>query len=264
MPNKGEENEVLLKAFLVRCFYFGKVIENAPDEIKFIESVGFGPEIEVPEWNNTYNDLLDSKNYEKLKKIFGKAKTSFKADISLNGVNYSLKYGNAAKSAMINHTAREGFLNVCKKLNMDIAPLDKIIKKYWELRNSGEITEDITNSTPLCPFKKHKEYLKPILEYFFFRGTGKLGDSPFPADKILVFTNPFDPKTYKILNLAEAVDSVWDNLTFSMRSKKGMPVRIVEGKEVDAYSSETHPLLAPWAEYRNGDAFPKGSLHVRA
>lgn len=264
MANKGEENEIFLKAFLVRCFFFGKTVTDAPKEISFIDNVGFGPGIEVPDWNNKYNDLLDSKNYEELKKVFGKARVSFKADISINGINYSLKYGNAAKAAMINHTAREGFLNVCKKLNVDIGPLDKMIKEYWKLRNSGEITEDITNSMPLSPFKDHKEYLKPILEYFFFKGTGKLGDSPFPADKILVFTDPFDPKTYKILNPDEAVDSIWSHLTFSMRSKKGMPVKKVGGLELDAYSPEKCPLLAPWVEYRNDDAFPKGSLHVRA
>ena len=165
---------------------------------------------------------------------------------------------------MINHTSRDGFLNVCEKIDADIGPLDEMIKEYWRLRNSGEITEDITNNKPLSPFKNHKEYLKPILEYFFFKGTGKMGNSAFPADKILVFTNPFDPKTYKILELDEAVDSVWDNLTFSLRSKKGMPVKKVEGQEQDAYSPETHPLLAPWVEYRNEDAFPKGALHVRA
>jgi hypothetical protein len=264
MANKGEENEIFLKAFLIRCFFFGKIVTDAPKEISFIEGIGFGPDVKVPIWDIKYNDLLDSKNYEELKKIFGKATVSFKADISINGTNYSVKYGNASKAAMINHTARDGFINVCNKLKIDIAPLDKMIKEYWILRNLGKISEDVTNSMLLSPFKAHKEYLKPILEYFFFKGTGKMGDSPFPADKILVFTDPFDPKTYKILNPDEAVDSVWDNLTFSLRSKKGMPIKKVEGQKLDAFSPETHPLLAPWVEYPNDDVFPKGALHVRA
>jgi len=264
MANKGEENEVLLKAFLIKCFYVGAEIENAPEEIKRIFGLSFGPGIEVPEWSSTYDNWLEERNYQELKKIFEKSKTSFKADIGINETNYSLKYGNAAKAAMINHTARDGFLNVCKKINVDIGPLDRIIKEYWELRNSGKITEDITNSSLLCPFRNHKEYLKPILEYFFFKGTGKRGESPFPADKILVFNDPYDPSTYRILEPSETVDSVWDHLTFSIRSKKGMPTKKVAGKVVDTYSPATHPLLAPWIEYRPDDDFPKGALHVRA
>ena len=50
---------------------------------------------------------------------------------------------------------------------MNIAPLDEMIKEYWNLRKSGKITEDITNTSPISPFRKYKEYLKPILEYFF-------------------------------------------------------------------------------------------------
>lgn len=264
MPNQGEMNEVLLKAFLARWFYIGTDIKNAPEEIKRIESLSFGPGIEVPQWSFDYEDWLEERNYEELKKIFGKASASFKADIGINGINYSLKYGSAAKAAMINHTSRDGFLNVCKKINIDIAPLDKMIEGYWELRKSGKITEDTTNSSPLCPFRNNKEYLKPILEYFFFRGTGKRGDSPFPADKILVFDDPFDPSTFKILKPSETVDSVWDHLTFSMRSKKGMPIKKVAGQLLDAYSPATYPELAAWVQYQPDDEFPKGALHVRS
>ncbi len=264
MSNKGEENEVFLKVFLVRCFFMQQEIEGAPEEIKIIKNIGFGPDIKAPDWLTEYERAYNERDYQKLKDIFGKAPTSYKADISINGVNYSLKYGNAAKAAMINHTARDGFLNVCKRISVDIAPLDKMIREYWELRKSGKIKEDVNNKSPLCPFGNHKGYLKPILEYFFFKGTGKRGDSPFPADKILVFNDPFNPSTYKILEAGEAVDSVWDTLTFSMRSKKGMPTKKVGEKEVDAYSPSTHPLIAPWVEYRPDDDFPKGALHVRS
>ncbi len=269
MTNKGEENEVVLKAFLAKCHFQyvhgGVEMKDGPEEFRKITQLNFGPDINIPVWLTEYDEWLDNRDYVKLKKVFGKAKTSFKADIGINGVNYSVKFGNSAKAAMINHTSRDGFINVCKRLNIDIAPLDEMIREYWSLRKSGKITEDITNSSQLSPFKKHKEYLKPILEYFFFKGTGKRGDSDFPADKLLIFKNAFDPSTYKIISLDEAVDSVWDNLTFSMRSKKGMPTKKVAGQLVDLYSSAKYPMLAPWVEYRSDEAkFPKGALHVRS
>lgn len=269
MTNKGEENEVMLKAFLAKCFFQfvhgGVELKDGPEEFRQIRELNFGPGITIPVWLTQYDEWLTMNDYSKLKKIFGKAKTTFKADIGINGVNYSIKFGNSAKAAMINHTSRDGFLNVCNKLGLDINPLDRMVCEYWNLRKSGKIFEDITNSSPLSPFRNYKSYLKPIFEYFFFKGTGKRGDSNFPADKILVFKNAFDPSTYKVISLDEAVDSVWDNLTFSMRSKKGMPTKKVGGQLVDLYTPVKYPVLAPWVEYTSDEAkFPKGALHVRS
>ncbi len=269
MTNKGEENEVMLKAFLAKCyfqfFHGGAELKTGPEELRQIRHLNFGPGVNIPVWLTEYEEWLYKRDYKNLKKVFGKAKASFKADIGINGINYSIKFGDCAKAAMINHTSRDGFINVCNKLKMNIAPLDEMIKEYWSLRKSGKITEDITNTSPHSPFRKYKEYLKPILEYFFFKGTGKRGDSDFPADKILIFSNACDPSTYKIISLDEAVDSVWDNLTFSMRSKKGMPTKKVGSQLVDLYSPAKYPVLAPWVEYTSDEAkFPKGALHVRS
>lgn len=266
--NKGEINEVLLKAFLVKCYTQKITLKDAPLGLQQINSLSFGPNTKVPIWDSTYEKILENKDYAKLKEIFSKAKTSFKADLQINGINYSVKCNLGAKAALVNHTARGGFLNVCSKINVPIDELDAMIKEYWKLRTGKIIGEDVSNSNINSPFVKHKKYFKPILEYFLFKGTGSK-DSEFQADKILVFGNPFDASTYKIHNLDDAVDVLWDKLVFSVRSKKGMPVdKINIGKSIvkkDGYQPDgKHSDYAPWVTYIEGDEFPKGALHIRS
>lgn len=266
--NKGEINEVLLKAFLVKCYKQKITLQDAPIELKQIRSLSFGPGTTVPDWDSSYEEMLENKDYNKLKNIFSKAKTSFKADLQINGVNYSVKCNLGAKAALVNHTARKGFLNVCQKINVPIEKLDEMVKTYWELRTNTTIGEDVSNSSQNSPFSEHKDYFKPILEYFLFKGTGSK-DSEFPADKILVFGNPFDSSTYKIHELDDAVDALWDKLVFSMRSKKGMPVDkvIIGGLLVDKDGYQPngkHSDYAPWVVYVGNDEFPKGALHIRS
>jgi hypothetical protein len=266
--NKGEINEVLLKAFLVKCYWERITLRNAPPELRQIRHLSFGPGITMPAWNPFFDEMLENKDYEKLKSIFCKAKTSFKADLQINGVNYSVKCNLGAKAALVNHTARRGFLSVCQKINVPIEKLDEMIKAYWELRTNNTIGEDISNSSQNSPFSEHKDYFKPILEFFLFKGTGSK-DSEFPADKILVFGDPFDSSTYKIHELDDAVDALWNKLVFSMRSKKGMPVdKIKVGEEFvdrDGYQPNgKHSDYAPWVVYVGNDNFPKGALHIRS
>ena len=120
------------------------------------------------------------------------------------------------------------------------------------MRIKGTVTEDVANSDKNSPFAKHKEYLKWILLYFIFEGTGSR-DSSFPANKMLSFMDPFDPSTYKILSKQQSIDDLWDRLVFSMRSKKGMPIH---------FDLIKHKELVPWT--RNFPTKePRGSLHVR-
>ena len=71
-----------------------------------------------------------------------KARTSSKADISVNGISYSLKEINGSPPAIVNHTPRHGFENVCSTIGVSIDELDKIIEEYWDLRLSGQIKQD--------------------------------------------------------------------------------------------------------------------------
>ncbi|MBT4393056.1 MAG: hypothetical protein HOA54_03570 [Candidatus Peribacter sp.] len=262
--NQGEENEIFLKALLTKHFRLGLELIGAPTEIIIIRELSFGPDTEVPVWTNELSQLLDEKKYEELKEFFPKAKTSFKADLSINGINYSVKFNGGAKPAIVNHTNRAGFLDVCTRIGVNIDKLDELVANYWSLRISNQIREDIDNSNPLSPFKDYQEYLSPILEYFIFKGTGR-GISVFPADKVLIFQDTFDPHTYKIISESDIINEKWNDFRFSIRSKKGMPITVLpDGTKVDNYNPVRHALLAPWVRFHPPDhPFPKGALHVR-
>jgi hypothetical protein len=249
--NKGEQNEVLLKAFFVKCLFEKTELTGAPKEISKIKNILFGPKENAPEWKEKYNSYIKNRDYEKLAEIFKKAKSGFKADIQINGVNYSVKYKDAAKTALLNHTHRGGVLKVYERNNWNIEKLDDIVSQYWKLRESGLITEDIKNSNPNSPFNKNKELIKELLKYFLFKGTAS-GDSIFPADKILEFNNPLDPTTYKIIEPETAVNELWPSLVFSIRNK-AMPKN---------YNEEDNKDLTPWVRFSSGKY--RGSLHIRS
>ncbi len=251
--NSGEQNEVFLKTFLL-IMYYKEIPVKGPSNIGLIKSLKFSPDGTLPSWSIEYEERLMKRDYKFLKSIFVKAPAGWKADIEINHIKYSVKNSLGAKAAIVNHTSRAGFMKVLNYLGISIAPLDKIIDEYWDKRIKGEIREDVTNESKNSPFTNHKEYLKPILEYFLFIGSGSR-QSEFPADKMFIFEEPENMSQYQILTKSQAVDSIWDKLTFSVRSKKGMPTKYEELK---------HSQLTPWIRfYPNNDSSPKGALHVR-
>lgn len=185
----------------------------------------------------------------------GKSKGSYKADVNINGEGFSVKSHRSAPPAIVNHTPRWGWVRICKEIGSDIAPLDNMVKKYFELRRKGIIKEDVYNSDPNSPFKQSKEYLRPILNYFLFKGTGR-SDSEYPAKYVLDCSDPYDIATWKIHDETNYLDMYWDSMKFSMRNK---------GFESYPYSRESDrwktPLSKPWAEKFDGTL--KGSLHIR-
>ena len=248
--NRGEENEVLLKAFLLQQMSLG----NAVHPFGIIKKLSFGPDYEVPDWSTKYDLFLSKRDYGSLKEILPKAPTGYKADLGINGQAFSVKYTNAAKTALVNHTARPGFKRVCEEVDVDIQLLDSMIEEYWNKRQAGIIMEDVSNSDSNSPFAPSQDYFERILKYFLFQGTGSK-DSIYPADYILKFDDPLNPKSYQIIAPDEAVAEVWSSLVFSVRSKKGMPQN---------YSSKTHPEIEPWVGYMPGNPNPKGALHIRS
>lgn len=262
--NLGEQNEVFLKAFLTKCYRKRIELPDAPVKMREIESLSFGPKESVPVWTSELDQMLERKDYENLKKVFGKAGSGYKADAKINDVTYSIKYESGARPAIVNHTNREGFLKVCNRTNVDIDVLDLAVQEYWKLRKGKIIKEDVKNSDPHSPFAKRKKYFTTLLPYFIFEGTGSK-NSAFAANMLLKFKDPFLPSTYKILDKRETIDDIWGHLVFSMRSKKGMPVKkLKNGKTINRYDPVKHKLLAPWVEYfPKDDEFPRGSLHIR-
>ena len=250
--NNGEGDELYIKLCLL----------NARDQHNSsINSVGFaGPEykpLPFPLTTGIYQ--LNDTQLLQLATSLGccKAPSSAKSDVYINNSGVSLKSSSAAPAALVNHTARPGFERVCKTLGIDIKQLDEIIDEYWKLRMSGKISEDTRITDLRCPFKNYKKYLKPILSYFLFTGTGSK-DSPYPAQCLLEFSDPFNTKTWNILSPSEAVDAIWNKLIFSLRAKKGMPTDY----DPSTYSGTNADSIARWTRFHSGDY--RGALHIRS
>lgn len=250
--NKGESGEILFKIKLVQMRDNGESFNGTP-----IESVGY-----VREYGQLMMDIGDvtMRSDDELTKISGemlieKAGVFDKADVYINKRGVSLKATYGANSALINHTSRPGFERVCREVGADITVLDEIVDRYWELRLAGKLSEDVPNWNTKSPFRDYKEYFRPILEYFLFTGTGSR-DSKHPADYIIEYADPLNPKKWKVITKEEAIDKIWDNLVFSMRSKKGMPPDYT----LD-YKGKNAESIARWVRFCDGDY--KGALHVR-
>ena len=159
--NTGEENEILLKAFLTRARDKNNILYKAPGDLKKIRNLGFGPNTNYPVWKDDYEMSLRDRDSNYLVNIFPKTKSSYKADLEINNIAYSVITNGGAFPAIINHTNRGGFLKICKRLEIPIEPLDSMVEKYWVLRENNVIKEDVKTTDINFPFKQ-KEYLKPI------------------------------------------------------------------------------------------------------
>lgn len=259
MINTGERNEAVLKLRLIEIRDRGETI-SLNGILTEVKSVGFnGIEYSsLPSGTNLQHVYAcsnrgDINELESLIKITGasKAKGQDKADVFINGIGFSVKSLQEAPPALVNHTPRFGWLRICNQLGIDITELDEIVAEYWEKRKLGIIKEDIQNNKVESPFRNHKEYLKPILNYFLFKGTGSK-DSPSPADYLLDFTNPLDCSTWNVYGI-EYLDEHWEDIFFSVRHKgfEAYPNRELDKRAINSV----------WAEFFQG--VYKGSLHVR-
>ena len=249
--NLGEKNELLIKIFLCNL----KKKNNKTTIFGEIKSLGFDDnEFKILDKDIDFNTLNNEKTLKKVSKELGIEKSSpkNKADISINGKGYSIKYMNAAPPSIVNHTDRRGWLRISEVLGEDIKKLDKIINNYWDLRISKRITEDCGNNNSLSPFKDHKEILRPYLEYFCFIGTGSR-ESNLTAEGVLKFKNFNDPATWTLYSKSETIDEIWDSLYFCMRGGKGMP------KDYENYKYKK--IIEPWTRFSTKKN--RGALSVR-
>lgn len=251
--NQGEKDEYLLKLFLVECRKNRRVIPIG-DKMQIVKSVENSrrEEIEYPEkvlnWNSISSGLLV---YLCQRIKAGKSGAFDKADVFINGIGISVKSKRGAPPSIINQTARDKILRVMNAISCPIEPLDHIISRYWYLRLNGG-TEDVCGLGPNNPFTTSEDntsnlpVLKPLLNYFTFKGTGTR-DSAAPATYVLSVGNPADITTWVYYSEENFVDSVWENLVFSIRAK-GLPQNITEE-------------IKPWVKMIDG-AY-KGTLNVR-
>ena len=255
--NIGERDELLAVIRLVQMRDAGKSLPV----LGKVSSVGFnGREYDSPPWSYDSGKpslgITDDKILAAARTAgFQKAGRNDKADVYVNGYGISLKSERSAPPALVNHTARPGWVRICNQIGIAIEPLDRIIDHYWELRQAGHINEDISNSDSASPFRDNKEYLKPILSYFLFKGTGSQ-DSPSPANYLLKLTDPVRESTWEIYSPDGIVDQLWPRLVFSLRSKKGMPPNYPNISDRSKQVSTARWTMLHQNEYR-------GALHVR-
>ena len=266
--NVGEIGELLLKAKALQCMQSGEIIQAISGPINSIHVGDFksrrgtySNQVNCPSLGNL-TALRDSGFKELQQKLayagIVKAGTSMKADIQINGANYSIK-SSEKRPAIINHTFRRGFLRITQNLEIPIEPLDEQVAAYWDVRQSDKfkLGEDISGhdrksaSVFISPY--FKEYFRPIFNYFAFTGTGR-SDSPAPAEYILEFDDPTDTSTWKVIPKDAFYDQAWPNLIFSVRDK------LPKGQRL---SLSTMPLEdKPWAQISRGKI--QAQLHVRA
>ena len=249
--NKGEKNEILFKIYL--CYLKKNKKYDSPfGEIK---NLGFG-NAEYNDFDNNIDlsSLDDEDLINKISENLGikKSPTKSKADVYINNEGYSVKYMTAGPPSIANHTNRQGFLRIASHLKIDSCKLDKLIKKYWDLRLEGKITEDCYNNNPLSPFRNNKEILRPYLEYFCFVGTGS-SDSKYQAKSLIKFTKFNDPSSWKILSKKNTVDEIWDGLGFCMRADRGMPKNYKKSKD--------RKVIEPWTRFSSSKY--RGALSIR-
>lgn len=257
--NKGEKDELLVQIKLI------ELRDNAfnLNEVGIIKSVKLLNEY-LPLPKGFDINRLRYYSEEQLNKLANtcgitKAGGNYKADTIINDEPISIKSNCYAPPALVNHTTRPGFEFAALNTDANIESLDAIIREYWELRNSKNIGEDISNENVISPFKDNKEILRPFLNFFLFDGTGS-SLSKLPANRILGFTNPLDVNTWHFYDKTNAVDLLWDKLVFSLRAKKGMP------RGYPNMMSNKLKLLKPsidlWTNHIDGDY--RGSLHIRS
>lgn len=254
--NIGERNELLLKVMLVwirdsRSRNIGPFEEISQVGFSGIEYGQLPSVFQIRDLNHI-NDS-DLSNLADTLRI-SKAPAHSKCDVRINTKSYSVKSFESAPPALVNHTSRPGFEIACKHTNVSIRDIDELVEKYWQLREQGLIREDVKNSDRLSPFKDAKSILKPILEYFLFKGTGS-GLSPYAADLILDYHYPLDPRTWKVWD-KRIIDEMWDKLIFSLRSKKGMPSDYPNMRDLSKKSS-----IQMWTKHFQGEY--RGALHIR-
>jgi hypothetical protein len=266
--NVGEIGELLLKAKALQCMQAGESIPAISGPISSLHVGDFKSR------RGTYStrascphvgNLAALRDYGfkelQLKLAYAgivKAGTSMKADIQINGANYSIK-SSEKRPAIINHTFRRGFLRITKKLGLPIGPLDEEVATYWEVRQGDEfkLGEDISGydrrEASIFISAEFKEYFRPVFNYFAFTGTGR-SDSPAPAEYILEFDDPTDTSTWKVIPKDAFFDLAWPDLIFSVRDK------LAKGQRLSATTMPADDK--PWAQISRGKI--QAQLHVRA
>jgi len=247
MINSGEKAELFYKAKLLKA----KFDDEEITPFGKIESLSDDANLSTLVWKEKCKDLLEFDKAKELQECLGlkKARTTSKADVTINGTNYSFKDLSGSDPALLNHFLRPVYESVCATVGSDIDTLDSIIEKYWHLRENKIIGEDTHIMQDSSPFKGHQNYLKPIIIYLTF--IGQEVPSDYKAEKLIITKIKTDPNFIEVYDKEEYWEHVKTRIKFSLRGH-GLPKN---WKDKNQKSKEK------WMRYCNGKL--KGQLHVR-
>jgi len=126
-----------------------------------------------------------------------------KCDIYLNGMGYRIESLAAHPPVIVPDVEPEGLAEACRLAGV---PADRLLKR---LGACG--ADEFRIADPDSPLKDEREWLAPLLEYYWFTGSER-GRSNFPADYLLDFDDPLNMNTWRTFDKPNAVESVWDRL----------------------------------------------------
>ena len=248
--NIGEADELLFKLNLI---YLKESNKELP-KIGKISKLSMGDEyksnnLKIDDLNDIYQKINDIEVQQKLKiacneSNITKAPSGAKSDVIINEIGCSIKSSRGGNPSILNHTHRDGCMNVCDRIKFDIQILDNYVSKYWTAVYENKFGEDMSNDNINSVFFNGKDDLRDFVNYFLFTGTAR-SDSSFPAKYIITFKNPLDIKTIEVNTKDEYLNKIWNKLVFSLRNK--------------AYKKTSSNKI--WARKRDGTW--KGSLHIR-
>jgi len=154
-----------------------------------------------------------------------------KCDIFMNGMGYRIESLTAYPPEIVRDAEPDGLAKACRLAGV---PADGLMDRLAACRKlaerrartvgpetngahagqSGGISLDAGEfriADPDSPLKDDREWLAPLIEYFWFTGT-EHGKSNFPADYLLDYDDPLNMNTWRTFDKRYAVEAVWERL----------------------------------------------------
>jgi hypothetical protein len=155
-----------------------------------------------------------------------------KCDIFMNGMGYRIESLAAHPPVIVDDVEPDGLAAACRHAGV---PADRLKERLASCRRFAERLSrhaaqsdgaaaggaegtgtdaeagEFRIADPASPLKDDREWLAPLLEYFWFTGSER-GRSNFPADYLLDYDDPLNMNTWRTFDKRYAVESVWDRL----------------------------------------------------
>lgn len=154
-----------------------------------------------------------------------RAPAGAKSDIFLNGMGYRIHSLAASPPVIVEDVEPAGLAEACRLAGVPADRLDERLEACRRLREVSPGQGEFRIADPDSPLKDDREWLAPLLEYFWFTGSER-GKSNFPADYLLDYDDPLNMNTWRTFDKQYALESVWPRLAFRIAADEREAVRI--------------------------------------